>query len=87
MSELNLQQLKDLEYICKLAEDHVAEGYRWKSADEQQWLERIRLYRIRFQKEIATIECPHRWVTPEDSYTRCEICGALPHGQTPMNEP
>lgn len=48
---LNVTQLKDLEYICQLAEERLMEPFETGAPKEQQWLERIRKYRALLNQE------------------------------------
>lgn len=51
---LNLTNLKDLEYICQIALDYF--DRRMGTTEEIEWLQRIAKYRQLFQAEIYRLE-------------------------------
>lgn len=52
--DLSLTNLKDLEYICQLAQDYF--DRRMGTTKEIEWLQRISKYRQLFQAEIYRLE-------------------------------
>jgi DNA polymerase/3'-5' exonuclease PolX len=52
--EFNLTNLKDLEFICEIAEAYYERG--WGLKKEQEWLARIRKCRGLLQAEIKRLE-------------------------------